>query len=50
VNEVLIVDPAKRSVDWLALDGRSYGPIERSGLIELDASELSERIDWPPAA
>jgi Uma2 family endonuclease len=47
VNEVLIVDPAKRSVDWLGLDEGEYRPIERSGLIELNASELGERITWP---
>jgi Uma2 family endonuclease len=48
VEEVLILDPAKRSVDWLGLRGRDYRPIDRSGLIELGASELAERIDWPP--
>jgi Uma2 family endonuclease len=48
VDEVLIVDPAKRSIDWLGLDGGEYRPIERSGLIELGASELGKRIDWPP--
>ncbi len=47
VDEVLIVDPAKRSVDWLGLQGGEYRPLERSGLIELGASELGERIDWP---
>ncbi len=47
VEEVLIVDPAKRSVDWLGLDGGEYRPIERSGLIELGASELGALIDWP---
>jgi Uma2 family endonuclease len=47
VSEVLIVDPAKRSVDWLALTDGEYRPIERSGLIELGAEELSDRIEWP---
>jgi Uma2 family endonuclease len=47
VDEVLIVDPAKRSVDWLGLQEGEYRPIERSGLIELGASELGEQIDWP---
>jgi Uma2 family endonuclease len=50
VDEVLIVDPAKRSIDWLGLDGGEYHPIERSELIELGASELGERIDWPRRA
>jgi Uma2 family endonuclease len=47
VDEVLIVDPAKRSVDWLGLKDGEYRPLERSGLLELGAGELSERIDWP---
>jgi Uma2 family endonuclease len=49
VEEVLILDPARQTVDWLGLRGREYRPIDRSGLIELGASELAEQIDWPPA-
>jgi Uma2 family endonuclease len=48
VDEVLIVDPATRSVDWLELNDGEYRPIERSGLIDLGAAELVEQIDWPP--
>jgi Uma2 family endonuclease len=47
VDEVLIVDPDKRSVDWLALGQGAYRPVERSRLIELGAGELAGRIDWP---
>jgi Uma2 family endonuclease len=47
VDEVLIVDPARRSVDWLTLTGGEYRPVERSGLIELGPKELAEGIDWP---
>ena len=47
VDEVLIVDPEKRSVDWLGLHGGEYRPLERSGLIELGADELGGRLDWP---
>jgi len=47
VDEVLIVNPAKRTVDWLALGDGEYRPVERSGLIELGARTLLERIDWP---
>ncbi len=50
VDEVLIVDPDKRSVDWLGLTGDEYKPIERSALIDLGPSELHERIDWPESA
>lgn len=50
VDEVLIIDPHKRSVDWFALrpDRSGYDPTEQSGLIELSRAELAQRIDWPP--
>ncbi len=47
VDEVLIVDPAVRSVSWLALSDGDYRPVQRSGLIDLSASDLAEQIDWP---
>jgi Uma2 family endonuclease len=47
VDEVLIVDPEKRSVHWLARADEEYREVERSGLIELSAAGLAERIDWP---
>lgn len=47
VDEVLIANPIKRSVDWLGLHEGEYRPIERSGLIDLGAKELGERIEWP---
>jgi hypothetical protein len=50
VDEVLIVDPATHSVDWLALRDGEYRPIERSALIDLGASDLAGQIDWPPTA
>ena len=52
VDELLIVDPEKRRVDWLGLEpAGEYAPIERSRLIELGPAELAERLDWPaPAA
>jgi Uma2 family endonuclease len=47
VDEVLIVDPAKCSIDWLTLRDGEYRPAQRSELIELGVGELVERIDWP---
>jgi Uma2 family endonuclease len=47
VDEALIIDPTTHKVDWLALAKGEYGPIERSGLIDLGATELATRIDWP---
>lgn len=48
VDELLIVDPEERRVDWLGLetDGR-YQPVERSKLLALGPAELAGRIDWP---
>jgi hypothetical protein len=47
VDEVLIVDPEKRTVDWLGLADGEYKPIEQSGLIGLGPGELAGQIDWP---
>ncbi|MGI8903489.1 MAG: Uma2 family endonuclease [Solirubrobacteraceae bacterium] len=47
VEEVLIVDPAERTVAWLALAEDEYRPVVRSGLIELGPVVLTELIDWP---
>ena len=47
-EELAIVDPREQSVRWLALgaDGQC-GDVERSGLIDLSAAELAERLEWP---
>jgi len=50
VDELLYVDPAEQSVTWMALRDGEYEGVERSGLIDLSAAELAERIDWPPTA
>jgi len=47
VEEVLVLDPGKRSVDWLGLTDGEYKPVEQSGLIDLGAAGLAEQIDWP---
>ncbi len=47
VDEVLIVDPLKRTVDWLGLADGEYHPVERSGLIDLGPDELAAQIEWP---
>ncbi len=47
VDEVLIVGPAQRTVTWLGLRGGEYGPVGRSGLIELGPAELAEQLNWP---
>ena len=47
VDEVLIVDPQERTVNWLGLSDAEYRPIERSGLVDLAAGDLAEQLDWP---
>jgi Uma2 family endonuclease len=47
VEELLIVDPQEKAVSWLGLEGGEYQHLKRSRLIELGASELAARIDWP---
>ena len=47
VDEVLIVDPIKRSVDWLGVSDGQYRPIQKSGLLDLSPAELAQLIDWP---
>ncbi len=47
VDEVLIVDPAERTVTWLALHDGAYQPVQRSGLIALGPTELAARLAWP---
>jgi Uma2 family endonuclease len=47
VDEVLLVDPAKRTVTWLALVDGEYAPVQQSGLLDLGPAELVERLDWP---
>jgi Uma2 family endonuclease len=47
VDEVVIVDPQERRVEWLGLAGEKYEPVQLSGLIALGPAELAQRIDWP---
>jgi Uma2 family endonuclease len=47
VGELLIIDPVNHSVKWLALQAGQYRAVDQSALIELSASELARRIDWP---
>ena len=47
VDELLIVDPAKRTVEWFGLRPGQYEPIEQSTVIELGAGDLAAQIEWP---
>ena len=47
VDEVLIVDPNKRTIAWLGLHEGEYQPVQQSALIKLGPIELAEQLDWP---
>jgi Uma2 family endonuclease len=47
VDELLIVDPDKRTVTWLALTSRGYEPIDQSRLIGLGPAQLARQLAWP---
>jgi len=47
VDELLIADPAKRSVTWLILHAGRYVEAEYSPLLGVTAAELADQIDWP---
>jgi Uma2 family endonuclease len=49
VDELLIVDPEQRTVDWRTLAAGEYTPIRHSALIDLAAAELAQQLDWPPS-
>ncbi|CAN5867981.1 hypothetical protein BH23ACT8_BH23ACT8_04140 [soil metagenome] len=48
VEELLIVDPLERSVQWYAR-GAGLEPTERSTLLDMSGAELATAIDWPPS-
>lgn len=50
VDELVIVSPQDRSVTWLALREGEYRPTDRSEIVALSATELADRIDWPPSS
>jgi Uma2 family endonuclease len=49
VDEILIVDPDARTVEWLALSAAEYFPTKRSALMQLGPAELAQQLDWPDA-
>ncbi len=48
VEEVLIVDPQRRTVEWYVRGEDRFTRSERSALLDLDAASLHAEIDWPP--
>lgn len=46
VDELLYVDLEKHEVRWMVLNGGEYRHVERSGLIDLGASEVAAHLGW----
>lgn len=47
VDEVVLVDPRRRSVELFGREQGRMVPRSRSRLIDLAAADLAARIDWP---
>lgn len=47
VDEVLIVDPERRVLQWYGRGGAGFEPVSRSQRLELDGHDVAARIDWP---
>jgi Uma2 family endonuclease len=48
VDEVLLIDPAARTVEWLAREDDGYRPVTHSGLIDVGVEGLMQQLGWPP--
>jgi len=47
VDEVVIADPAGRTLVWLRLVDGAYLETEHSTVLDVAAAELAAQIDWP---
>jgi hypothetical protein len=47
VEEVLIVDPDTRTVEWFGGGPDAFEPSDRSTLLAITGAELAAQIDWP---
>ncbi len=45
VDELLIIDPAERKLDWVAHED-GYRPVERSALIDLGVVDVVRHLGW----
>jgi hypothetical protein len=49
VRELVIVDVEAGTVDWFALAGDDYEPVDTSGVIDCSPADLAPTLDWPKA-
>lgn len=49
VEEVLVVDPRRRAVEWYARGGPAFERQDRSDVLDLSEQDRVRGIDWPTA-
>jgi Uma2 family endonuclease len=47
VEEVLLVDPDERTIEWLVRAEDAFEPADGSTLLGVTSAALADRIDWP---
>lgn len=47
IEEVLIVDPETRTVEWFVRGPEAFLPADGSALLGISAGDLAAAIDWP---
>jgi Uma2 family endonuclease len=47
VDEVLIVDPVSRTVEWFERGPDAFRPVDGSALLDVTSAELAASIAWP---
>ncbi|WP_300011194.1 Uma2 family endonuclease [Pseudonocardia sp.] len=47
VEEMLLVDPLERTVEWYVRGADAFVPAERSALLGVTAAGLAAEIEWP---
>lgn len=50
VEELLVVDPLRRSVTWLLRAADAFVEADASALLGIAAEDLRSALDWPPGA
>jgi hypothetical protein len=50
VDEVVIADPAARTLAWMERDEDDYRRVERSALLGVEVGDIVAEIDWPPVS
>jgi Uma2 family endonuclease len=48
VDEVLLIEPTARTVEWFARADDGYRSIAHSGLIDASVEGLTQQLGWPP--